>query len=237
MSTVLQPTRENPERTRDPFRPSDYTGLLMYAIRSRCANFNRGKGLDMGVGNGVLLAVLAQLGVQELYGIDIDPAAVEATNRLMHELELTDRAHILQGSLWEPVANEQFDVVVANLPHFAATEPSDPDHSRYWSMGGPDGRKWVDPFLAGLRPHLTDTGVAFITHNVFVGLTRTEEILASHGLTARAILGTSAVLHPLKSSLLHPQVRATCMGAGINRLGPYEFADVQILEIRPTGST
>jgi len=220
----------------DPFRPSDYTGLLMHALRSRAPEYARGSGLDMGVGSGVLLATLGMIGVERLYGVDIDPDAVRATRRLLAQLGMLERAQIFCGSLWEPLGNERFDVVAANLPHFAATQPSDPGHSPFWSMGGADGRQLIDPFLAGLRDHLRDTGVAFITHNVFVGMEKTEAILRKHGLAARPILSTTTVLHPVKSALLNPRVRASYTGAGISRLGPYEFADVQILEIRPTCS-
>jgi release factor glutamine methyltransferase len=123
-------------------------------------------------------------------------------------------------------------VVVTNLPHFAATEPSDPDHSRYWSMGGADGRKLIDPFLDGLGAHLNDRGVAFMTHNVFSGVSQTKERLQRQGMSAVPILATTAVLHPRKSEVLNSDVRSRYMGVAINRLGPYEFADVQILEIR-----
>jgi hypothetical protein len=58
--------------------------------------------------------------------------------------------------------------------------------------------------------------------------------LAEHGLGARVVLSTTVPLHPRKSELLPPEVRAKCTGAGISRFGPYEFIDVQILEIRRT---
>ena len=114
------------------------------------------------------------------------------------------------GSLWEPVGDERFDVVVANLPGISP-QPSqaDPDHARFWSMGGADGRLLIDPFIAGLRPHLRDSGVAFMTHNGFAGIAQTEAILAWHGLTSRTIQATSQpVLHPMKSALLDQAVRA-----------------------------
>ena len=220
----------------DAFRPSDYTGLLLHALRSRAQHFGRGMGLDMGTGSGVLLATLGLLGVECIYGVDIDPDAIAASERLARELGLFERTRLLQGSLWEPLGDEQFDVVVANLPNFAACQPSDPEHSRFWSVGGPDGRKLIDPFLAGLRYHLRDTGVAFMTHNVFARLEETNDILARHGLSARAILATVSLLHPVKSDLLNPDVRTRYTGTAISRLGPYEFADVQVLEIRPNRS-
>ncbi len=216
----------------DPFRPSDYTGLLMHALHVGAAGYGRDSGLDMGVGSGVLLASLGALGMARLVAVDIDPAALEATRALLAEMDLLASATLLQGSLWEPVGEERFDIVLANLPHFAATEPSDPDRSPHWSMGGADGRRLLDPFLAGLGTHLTAEGVALITHNSFVGVKRTRAALARQGLTARPVLATTVPLHPVKTELLQPEVRAKYTGAGISRLGPYEFAEVQILEIR-----
>lgn len=218
----------------DPFRPSEYTGLLIHTLRTHASDYARRAGLDMGTGSGVLLGVMGSLGVERLWGIDIDPAAVHAARRLMQTLGMTDRAQVLVGSMWEPLKDERFDVVVANLPNFAATKPSDPDHSPYWSMGGADGRRWIDPFLAGLRPHLHDNGVAFMTHNVFAGIPQTEAVLARSGLTARVINTTTTMLHPMKSALLSDEIRAKSDGTALTRIGAYEFAEVQVLEIRPT---
>jgi release factor glutamine methyltransferase len=224
--SVLPPAAQN-----DPFRPSGYTGMLIHAVRARAGNFRRGSGLDMGLGSGVLLATLGQLGVERLCGVDIDPAALDATERLLDDLGLLARTRLLEGSLWQPVGDERFDIVLANLPHFAATEPSDPEHSPYWSMGGHNGRRLLDPFLAGLGAHLTDQGKALITHNAFVDLARTEAMLARQGLTAHSVLSTTVLLHPVKTMLLEPDVRSRFSGSGISQIGPYEFADVHILEI------
>lgn len=188
----------------------------------------------MGTGSGVLLGVLGSLGVEQLWGIDIDPAAVHASRRLLQTLGMTDRAQLLVGSMWEPLQGERFDVVVANLPNFAATTPSDPNHSPFWSMAGADGRRWIDPFIAGLRPHLQNDGVAFMTHNAFAGIPQTEATLASHGLTVRVINTATTMLHPMKSALLSPEIRERTQGTALTRIGAYEFAEVQVLEIRPT---
>ncbi|MEJ0016087.1 MAG: 50S ribosomal protein L11 methyltransferase [Acetobacteraceae bacterium] len=216
----------------DPFRPSDYTGLLMHSLHTGATGYARGSGLDMGVGSGVLLAALGMLDVGRLVGVDIDAAALGATRRLLDVLHLMPRTTLLEGSLWEPVGADRFDIVLANLPHFAATAPSDPDRSPHWSMGGADGRRLLDPFLAGLGAHLSDGGAALITHNCFVDLDRTRVMLAAQGLVARIALSTTVPLHPTKTALMQPEIRAKFTGAGISRLGPYEFADVYILEIR-----
>ena len=130
-----------------------------------------------------LLATLGELGVQQLVGVDVEQAALRSTATLLRAMHLMERARLLRGSLWEPVGTARFDIVVANVPHFAATEPSDPDRSPHWSMGGVDGRHLLDPFLAGLAMHLADDGVALITHNAFVGEDRTKAILLDQGLS------------------------------------------------------
>lgn len=218
--------------TADPFRPSEYSGLLAHALRARAQSFGRAAGLDMGMGSGVLLATLGLIGCERLVGVDIDPEALRASADMARSLGLLERTHLLQGSLWEPVGDERFDVVVTNLPNFAATEPSDPERSHYWSMGGADGRHVIDPFLAGLGRHLKPGGVAFMTHNVFAGMSETTAILQRQGLVARAIMATSTLLHPRKSALMCAKVRARFDDVALHRLGHYEFADVEVLEIR-----
>ncbi len=189
----------------------------------------------MGLGSGIVLATLGRLGCARLVGVDIDPDAIGATRVLLQQIDLLARSTLYQGSLWEPVGDERFGVVAANLPQFAATEPADPEHTPYWSSAGADGRQFMDPFLAGLRAHLRDTGAALIAHNVFLGRERTDALLASTGLAARAVAATSVLLHPQKAGLLNPSIRNRA-NTGVTRIGPYDFIDVEILEIRPNGA-
>ncbi len=216
----------------DPFRPSAHTGLLIAALRSRAPTLETVSGLDMGLGSGTVLAVLGQIGIQRLFGVDIDPDAVQAATDLLRQEGLLDQATLLAGSLWEPVGAERFSVIAANLPQFAADEPADPEHSVYWSSAGDDGRRFMDPFLAGLGAHLRPDGAALIAHNVFLGLDRTEAIVRRDGLTCVPVAETSVLLHPRKAGMLNPILRAAGPAAGIHRVGGYDFIDVQVLEIR-----
>jgi methylase of polypeptide subunit release factors len=216
----------------DRLYPSEHTGLLMSALRREADYFGRGKGLDMGVGSGVLLATLGLIGVRNLCGVDVDPQAIGATDRLMRELGLIERTRLLLGSLWEPLGEERFDVIAANLPHFPSTEPPDPRRSPTWSVGGADGRKLVDPFLKGLPRHLADTGVAFMTHDGFLGIDRTRAIAAKNGLRLELACASIALIPPEKLAKLSPDMNADRCNAGIRRLGSYDFTDVQILAIR-----
>ena len=63
-----------------------------------------------------------------------------------------------------------------------------------------------------------------------------EALLRQTGLAAREILSSAILLHPLKAALLHADIRSTPDRSGLILLGPYEFMEVQILEIRPRGA-
>jgi hypothetical protein len=221
-----------PEQT-DTLCPSEYTGLLMHALRSRADGFGLGKGLDMGVGSGVLLATLGLLGVRDLWGVDVDPHAISATDFLMRRLGLLERTRLRLGSLWEPLGEERFDVVAANLPHFPTTVPPDPRRSPSWSVAGADGRDLIDPFLAGLRRHLTDTGVAFVTHDSFLGIARTLGVATANGLRTEIVCATNVLIPAIKLANLSTAANADGARAGLSALGSYTFTEVQVLAMRP----
>ncbi len=226
------PSDPPPTPIADPFRPSAHTGLLIATLRAAAGTFDLTAGLDMGIGSGTVLTVLGQMGVRRLFGVDIDPDTLIATASMLEQEGLIDRTTLHLGSLWDTLAGERFSVIAANLPQFAAEEPADPDHSPYWSSAGPDGRRFMDPFLAGLAEHLLPGGAVFIVHNVFLGLDRTRTILRVHGLVPEVVSTTSVLLQPQKAALLNPALRTKGAAAGIHRTGQYEFIDVLALRIR-----
>lgn len=69
--------------------------------------------LDMGSGTGVLGAAALLLGSEELVAVDIDPAAIEATNATLVANGVADRAVVTPGPLDR--VSVGFDLVLANL--------------------------------------------------------------------------------------------------------------------------
>lgn len=224
------------EPAQDPFRPSGHTGLLIRTLRQKAAHLAHDDALDMGVGSGAVLATLGALGVRRLVGIDIDIDALAAARRLLRLTELLDRVTLRCGSLWDAAQDDQYDIVAANLPQFAAEGVSDPEHTPYWSSAGQDGRELMDPFLAGLSRHLRPSGAAFITHNVFLGIERSQDILRTAGMAARVVGSTAVLLNPAKAAAMNPAIRDRGEAVGLLRLDGYEFMDVDILEIRHRGA-
>ena len=215
----------------DPFRPSEYTGLLLQAIRHLPDPPADSRAAEIGIGSGVVLASLGLRGVGRLSGVDSHPAALRATAALLDRLGLGGRAELSLGSVWETLAGERFDLVVANLPQYPSDRPADPGRIAAWSAGGPDGRRVMDPFLAGLGAHLRPGGIALITHSTIIGLARSRAMLAAQGLGCTALLASQVLLPPRKAALLPAEAWAPTDEPGLLAVGSYRFIEAQVLRI------
>jgi len=72
--------------------------------------------IDVGTGSGILMVAANKLGAAEVWGVDIDPLAVEVAKE---NLELNkvnmDNIKLFKGDLVTVVEDKKFDVVVANI--------------------------------------------------------------------------------------------------------------------------
>jgi release factor glutamine methyltransferase len=216
-------------------RPSEYTAALIQVLQARPALVRGANVLEIGSGSGVVLAALGALGASSLCGIDIEEDAVVSGMLLLAELGHGEVAEFHQGDMWLPVAARRFGLIVANLPHFP-TERSDlPGRLPTWSAGGGDGRALVDPFLKGLPHHLAPEGRAIITHNAFVGLERSRELLGGLGLDMKVVATTLVYIPEEKLARMSAVVLAGQGGLTIHRYGRYAFGEMHVVEIARTG--
>jgi release factor glutamine methyltransferase len=109
--------------------------------------------LDLGCGSGVCGIWAATRRRCEVVCTDINASAVRCTraNALLNNVEVEVR----HGDLFEPVADEQFDVVVFNPPYYRGTPRDALDHA--WRA--PDV---AERFAAELARHLTSGGSAAV---------------------------------------------------------------------------
>lgn len=191
--------------------------------------------LDVGVGSGVLLAALARLGAQDLWGVDINAEALTSADQLLTEVALDHKRCLLQGDMWHPIAPEQkFNVIVANLPHFPANV-SVPDRPKTWTGG--EGRKMIDRFIEALPHRLTADGIAWMTHNDLVGLKHTTELIAACGLESETVALWTVFEPPERIGAVSAQTIAAG-GESRQYFGGYAFVDARVLAIKlKTGST
>jgi ribosomal protein L11 methyltransferase len=87
------------------------TQLCMEALEKRLK-----KGfsvLDVGTGSGILSIAAARLGAAEVWGIDIDPVAVEIASENVNQNGVSRQVKILKARIRE--IHKRFDLVVANI--------------------------------------------------------------------------------------------------------------------------
>lgn len=128
--------------------------------------FDAGEGLrrfaDVGTGSGCLLCALAQTYPQaQGVGVDAHAGALAVARDNLESLGLSERLELRQGDLLEPLSEERFDLVCANLPYIPTGELESlpPDVRLYEPLaaldGGPDGLESIRTLLEQVS-RLTD---------------------------------------------------------------------------------
>jgi SAM-dependent methyltransferase len=197
---MLLPAPTAPSKVRAGFRVLPFQGLwLLHDDPSAGAEAVMGPGpttlelsqwmsvepgqsvLDVGCGAGTLALVAAQRGASRVVGTDINERAVRmaAFNARLNHLHAEFRV----GSLFEPVAGERFDRVVAQPPYVARPENV---ASVTYLHGGAMGDELAMALLAGLPQAIAPQGEAQVMFDSAVR----KQTLASR---VRAALGTAAV--------------------------------------------
>jgi len=139
-----------------------------------------GVAFDIGVGTGVLSAVLARRGVPRVVATDQDPAALACAQDNLHRLGLQGSVELLQVNLFPP---GQAPLIVCNPPWLPARASAPIERAVY-----DEGSAMLRGFLAGLGGHLAPGGEGWLILSDLaehLGLRSRDELLgwiASAGL-------------------------------------------------------
>lgn len=227
--SAVQSTREAAPPA--ALRPSEYTAALIQVLHERADRVRGAAVLDMGCGSGVVLAAAAVLGARSVTGIDIEADAVASSAELLRAIDADVQVCCLRSDLWRDVPPGRYDVVVANLPQFPLAATDLPGRLPTWSAGGRDGRLLLDPFLDGLVERLAPDGMAFLTHNAFIGIAASRDRLARHGLELGTVSRVMVALPAEKLARMTPELLAAESGRTIHRYGPYAFGEMHVVAI------
>jgi methylase of polypeptide subunit release factors len=135
---------------------------------------------DIGVGTGVLSAVLAKRGVKRVVGTDLDPRAMACAKENIQRLGLNSKVELTQTDLFP---EGKAPLIVCNPPWLPARASAPIEHAIYDENSG-----MLKGFLAGLAAHLAPKGEGWLILSDLaehLGLrTRTEleEWIAAGGL-------------------------------------------------------
>ena len=145
---------------------------------------------DVGVGTGVLSAVLAHRGVQRVVATDQDPRALACARDNLQRLGLQERVEVVQADLFPTLAlYGQAPLIVCNPPWVPARASTPVEHAVY----DPESRM-LRGFLDGLAAHLAPQGEGWLVLSDLaehLGLRPREQLLGwieSAGLAVRGRL-------------------------------------------------
>ena len=109
---------------------------------------------DVGVGTGVLSAVLARRGVAQVVGIDVSERALACARDNLQRLGLQNQVALVQANLFAP---GQAALVVCNPPWLPARPVGLLDQAVY-----DEGSQMLKGLLANLREHLCEGGEGWL---------------------------------------------------------------------------
>ena len=109
---------------------------------------------DIGVGTGVLSAVLAKRGVEHVIATDQDQRALSCARENLARLDLNEQVELLEADLFP---EGRAPLVVCNPPWL----PGRPSSSLEYAVYDPDSRM-LKGFLGGLAAHLTPGGEGWL---------------------------------------------------------------------------
>jgi methylase of polypeptide subunit release factors len=128
----------------------EYLDLMLAAeLPSPCC-----QALDVGTGTGVLAALLAKRGINEVIATDINPTALECARDNVMTMGLSDHIRVQEADLFVP---GQFDLIVCNPPWLPGGASSPLEAAVY----DPHSRM-LTQFLSGVAKHLKPTGQAWL---------------------------------------------------------------------------
>lgn len=114
----------------------------------------RSLAFDIGTGTGVIAALLAQRGVEQVVATDLDTRALSCARDNLSRLDLRDRVEVIQADLFPP---GKAPLIVCNPPWIPARPGSAIEHAIYDS----DSRM-LRGFLQGLKAHLAPQGEGWL---------------------------------------------------------------------------
>jgi release factor glutamine methyltransferase len=178
------------------FRPISDSWLLASVVRDELRRLGTGsRVLDVCTGSGVVGVTAARAGA-DVTAIDVSCRAVAAAwlNARINRVRVRPR----RGSLLEPVAGEQFDVIASNPPYVPAETDELPARGlrRAWDAGR-DGRALLDRLLDAAPARLSPGGALLVVHSDLIGADRTLARMRAAGLEADVAACERGPLGPL----------------------------------------
>jgi release factor glutamine methyltransferase len=177
------------------FQPHSDARLLAAAMRERGLAVGA-RVLELFAGSGAVAAAAAREGAREVTVVDVSRRALLVSRINARRNGVRVRAR--RGDLFAPVADERFDLILANPPYVPSPDDAPPTRgaARAWEAGD-DGRLLLDRLCDEAPAHLAPGGTLLLVQSSICGERATLERLAAAGLHAERIAAARGPLGPL----------------------------------------
>ncbi|MDQ3707130.1 MAG: methyltransferase [Chloroflexota bacterium] len=175
------------------------SGFLAEYLRQEGVVAQSDRVLDVGTGSGLLAISAALAGARQVMAVDLNPAAVLAARMNVSLYGLAGKVRVVHGDLFDPVAGEQFDLVVCNPPYLRG-EPSSQGTLAY--MAGEDFR-WLRRFSQEAASYLTARGRCLLVLADSTDLKTVLKIFNNDGWSVRGLATRDMLVEHLFIVALH----------------------------------
>ncbi len=148
------------ESNANVFNPHPITTLLANSIE---VNSND-KVLEIGSGSGLIAITAAKLGANQVIASDISSISCKSIRKNTKINGLNGELVVVEGDMFEPVLNKQFDVIISNPPCMPF-----PNNTKYINdgltlavHGGRDGTQSMLKFINAASKYLSGSGMIYI---------------------------------------------------------------------------
>ncbi|MBU3567987.1 peptide chain release factor N(5)-glutamine methyltransferase [Polynucleobacter alcilacus] len=138
--------------------------------RLKQASDTQAKLLDLGTGSGAIALAIAYAAPQALItATDQSAEAIKIAKRNVKELGLEKRVELIQGSWYEPLDQQSFDIILSNPPYIAKQDPHlNQGDLRFEPTSAltdhATGLTCLESIISGAREHLHPNGFIAVEH-------------------------------------------------------------------------
>ncbi|GGG08561.1 MULTISPECIES: peptide chain release factor N(5)-glutamine methyltransferase [Cysteiniphilum] len=164
--------------------PRADTEVLIETILNKFTQHTKLQVLDLGTGSGAIALSLAHARPNwQVTAIDYCEHALKIAAHNKEHYKLSN-VKLLQGSWYQPVANEQFDIIVSNPPYIDQSDPALCAHVRQYEpttalIAKNNGLADIEHIICHGKAHLKENGFMIIEHG-FQQAQHVESIFKSY---------------------------------------------------------
>jgi len=182
MSARTEPFETNLAGVDITVLPKVYPGGIDSELTSKAVGDVSGKSvLDLCTGTGIVAIKAALAGASRVVAVDLNPEAVKNAKINVRKLGLK-QVEVLEGSLFEPVGNETFDVIAINPPYTGKT-PTNKTEICFWDENNNTTRQ----FFRKYKKYLKSNGRAYLAWADFSPVELIQQLARENDITLKLV--------------------------------------------------